>query len=496
MFAIGSPGSPFASPKNTPPSSSPLRTPSPKGLLETSVSPKCSSSDDTPPQFPTPSSVTNEKDAECRPSKSRTVSIKRRNSRRKVTGVDVSPDYATFRDRTKEDSITRKLSLPQKAITEVSNKAIVNEGVKPQISATNALSSAGDSGIQRRRTTSEVITNRKSLQDINLASLQAAQQPPLGHTTTEDLSGRTVGINRTHSSPAFLSEVVKRLPLPLKSDSDTGSQNFSDFLLQIATESLATAPLSKLSSPIFKMSDQVDSPQSDFGGSTPPNLFQISPHSWSELAELAVARERKLSLSKRSVSRTPSDTSERSERKKTDDGSEENKAVLPHVTTCKGSKVTVGFEESPNSKQQLDKESDSLQGSSGIDTHIGTVFLHPPDLPEETLMPSEHLKVMELIESKRQYANSIIDILGETEIIWSETHELFVKNSKTSRKRELETLIPSRNFRSLQEMALLSEAIQVFFRIIEFSQQELAAGNLRPTKAMKSGMSNFHLFYL
>ena len=434
-----------------------------------------------------------EKDVESRPSQSRTMPIKRRNSRRKVRGVDVSPDYAMFSDRLKEDSLTRKLSLPQKAIAELPGRRLAQDNVdlKTLNSPSSALNSASDTSVQRRRAISETITNRKSLQDINLASLQSAQQSPLGHASVENLSGGTVGINRVHSSPAFLSEVVKRLPLPIKHDSGASSQNFSDFLLQIAKESLATAPLSKLSSPIFKMSDQVESPQSDFGGSTPPNLFQISPHSWSELAEMAVARERKLSLSKRSISRTPSDSNERSERKRSNQGSDDGKETAPHVTTCKGSKVTVGFEESPNSQQTVRQDVSNLQGSAEIDTHIGTVFLQPPDLPEETLMPSEHLRVMELIDSKTQYANCIVDILGETENLWTETHELFIRNSKDSKQRDLTALLPSGNFRALQEMALLSEAIQVLLRIIEFSQHELAAGNLRPTKAMKSGIYQF-----
>ena len=493
MFAIGSPVSPYASPKSTPPLNSPLRTPSPKGLLDNSLSPKCSSSDSTPPQLQHPLNIV-KKVTETRSSKSRTTPIKRRNSRRKLTGVDVSPDYATFKNRTKEDSLTRKLSLPQKTITQLPGNLLAKENaeVKPGFVRSTSQNIVYDEKIQRRRAASETLANRKSLQEIDLTSFRATHSPPVDNSHQVGSMGtREVGLNRVHSSPAFLSEVVKRLPLPMKQDPESTSQSFSDFLLQIATESLATAPLSKLSSPIFKMSDQVDSPQSDFGGSTPPNLFQISPHSWSELAEIAVARERKLSLTKRSISRTPSDTSERSERKKSDQRSDESRDVVPHVTTCKGSKATVGFEDSLISQKPVSQELVSSQGASGIDTHIGTVFLQPPDLPEETLMPNEHLRVMQLIENKAQYAYSIVDILSETDNLWSETHELFVKSSKDSKKGELEAVIPSGNFRTLQEMALLSEAIQIFFRIIEFSQKELAAGNLRPTKAMKSGMIYF-----
>jgi len=491
MFAIGSPVSPYTSPKSTPPLNSPLRTPSPKLLRDNSLSPKCSSSDSTPPQFQHPLNIVKKKDVETRSAKSRTMPIKRRNSRRKLTGVDVSPDYAAFKNRTKEDSLTKKLSFPQKAITQLSGNILAKENteIKPAFGRSTSHNVVYDENIQRRRAASETLANRQSLQEIDLTSFRPTHSPPTDNSNQAGSMGtREVGLNRVHSSPAFLSEVVKRLPLPMKQDSDSTSQSFSDFLLQIAAESLATAPLSKLSSPIFKVSDQVESPLSDFGGSTPPNLFQISPHSWSELAEIAVARERKLSLTKRSISRTPSDTSERSERKKSDQRSDEGRDVMPHVTTCEGSKATVGFEDSLISQKPVSQELMSSQGSSGIDTHIGTVFLQPPDLPEETLMPNEHLRVMQLIENKAHYAYCIVDILSETDNLWSETHELFVQSSKGSKKGELDAVMPSGNFRTLQEMALLSEAIQIFFRIIEFSQKELAAGNLRPTKAMKSAL--------
>ena len=498
MFAVGSPGSPFGSPKNTPVTNSPLRTPSPRSFLASSQSPKYSPSGSTPPQRGPPLTALKEKSEECLPPQSKTVPIKRRNSRRKLTGVDVSPDYATFRDRTQDDSLTRKLSLPQKEISQLSGKPLLKENPDAKLAIDTAVavknaSLAADQNARRRRATSETITNRKFLlQDINLASLQTAQQQPLFESPKiRTLAEKSAGINRAQSSPALLSEVVKRLPLPFKSESDATSQSYSDLLRQIATESLASAALAKLSSPIFKVSDQLDSPQSEFGGSTPPNLFQISPHSWSELAELAVARERKISLTKRSISRTPSDTSERSERKTSGQGG--GKKTVPHVTTCQGSKVTFGFDGSPNSQQFMRQESGGFNPTSGIDTHIGTVFLQPPDLPEETLMPNEHLKVMDLIESKTQYVKTIIRISQDTESLWSEAHDLFARISEDSKQRELETLLPIGGARALQEMALLSEAIKILLLIIEFSQRELEAGNLRPTKAMKTGM-NYYFF--
>lgn len=466
-----------------------MQTPSPKSYVNASTSPKYSSSDSTPPQLGSPLTVLQE--ANDRLSGTKAVSIKRRNSRRKLSGIDVSPDYATFRDRTKEDALTRKLSLPRNAVAEMSGKQLIKEVSDKKLlcGPTAALADVPVANIQtpkRRRATSETVSHLQSLQDISLPSFKTTQQ--LANTREEHLTGKTVGISRVHSSPAFLSEVVKRLPLPIKSEPDTASQSFSDFLRQIATESLAVAPLSKLSSPIFRVSDQADSPHSDFiGGSTPPNLFQISPHSWSELAELAVARERKLSLTKRSVSRTPSDTSEQSERKKSGEAPGRNEKIVPHVTTCKGAKATVGFEES-STLQKPYRQKSELAPTSGIDTHIGTVFLQPPDLPEETLMPIEHLKVMDLIESKIYYVENVIHISEETAHLWSETHELFLKYSRDSKHRELEALMPTEKIRVLQEIALLSEAIKILLRIIEFAQKELDIGNLRPTKAMKTGM--------
>lgn len=479
--------SPFGSPKDTPPSSSPLRTPSPRVPVDTSSSLKNSSSDSTPPQVGSPLTVVKEKDEECCQVKTKNVAIKRRNSRRKLTGVDVSPDYAAFRDRTKEDALTRKLSLPRKAPVEVAGRPMLKE-ISDKMStgrtspALKSICASMDS-CKRRRSTSQTTIDGNSLQDVELTGFQTTPRLPQGKV--EKLTEKTVGLNRVQSSPALLSEVVRRLPLQLKTEAEPSSQSFSDFIRQIATEGLATTPLTKLSSPIFRVSDQVDSPLSDFGGSTPPNLFQISPHSWSELAELAVARERKISLSKRSVSRTPSDTSERSERKSSEQDINKEKQFTPNVTTCKGSKVTLGFEESSRNVRSSRTKADGLAPQFGIDTHIGTVFLQPPDLPEETLMPSEHLKVMELIESKNVYVDSIVQISEETENLWSETHELFVRFSRDSKRKKLQALMPTGEVCLLQKIALLSEAMKILLRIIEFSQQELEAGNLRPTKAMK-----------
>ena len=389
----------------------------------------------------------------------------------------MSPEYALFRERMTDDALTRKLSVPIKHGPKGSEKLELKSESSQDIVSKASVplrSNPSDTKLKRMRAVSETFSHRASLNDlaVEITGTQTQRDP---------LSEKTICVNRVQSSPALLSEVVKRLPLSLKTDSDIASQSFSDFLKQVACESLAIAPLSKLSSPIFKMTDQIDSPLSDVGGATPPQLFQISPHSWSELAGLAVARERKISLSKRSVSRTPSDGSER---QKSDQTTDAKVKTVPHVITCQGSKVTIGFCE--NSKDKEDSEK-ITSGTSGIDTHIGTVFLQPPDLPEETLMPNEHLRVMEILESKSDYADCIINIAEQTETLWTETYDLFIRNTTEEKQKGLEVLLPTEEVRAIKEMALLSEAVQILMKIIEFAQRQNLAGNLLPTKAMKSG---------
>lgn len=389
----------------------------------------------------------------------------------------MSPDYALFRERMTDDALTQKLSVPIQLSPKSSEKYEPKAASSQEMGSKASIplrSNQGDTKLKRRRAVSETFSHRASLNDLALEITGT-------HTQRDPLSEKTICVNRVHSSPALLSEVVKRLPLSLKTDSDIASQSFSDFLKQVACESLAIAPLSKLSSPIFRMTDQIDSPLSDVGGATPPQLFQISPHSWSELAGLAVARERKISLSKRSVSRTPSDGSERQRRDQTADVVAKN---VPHVITCQGSKVTVGFGESSRNKEYNEK---ILSTPPGIDTHIGTVFLQPPDLPEETLMPNEHLRVMEILESKSDYADCIINIAEQTENLWTETYDLFIRNTTEEKQKGLEVLLPTEEVRAIKEMALLSEAVQILMKIIEFAKRESLAGNLLPTKAMKNG---------
>ncbi|XP_065055043.1 serine/threonine-protein kinase ULK1-like isoform X2 [Rhopilema esculentum] len=487
LFSVGSPSSPFCSPRNTPPSNSPLRTPSPRSLLDLSSSPRCSPSEHTPPHRGSPLTNIQEVENEARYATSENVPIRRRNSsRRKLSGVDVSPEYAAFRDRMTDENLFRKLSIPQKTIPSALSKTQSREKLEqPSPPVARPL---GKEISKRKRATSETMIHQKSLTELESEGGKSMLLPDVRKLSTENASQKGRGISRVQSSPAFLSEVVKRLSVPLRTDTGAATQSFSDFLRQIATEGLGSAPLAKLSSPIFKIADHVDSPQSDFSGSTPPTFLQISPSSWSELAELAVARERRISLSKRSVSRTPSDASERSERRISEQSTDAPKHSQPHVITCKGSKATVGFIESPKAGDIIKKLSLDPSSPFGIDTHIGPVMLEAPDLPEETLMPNEHLKIMEIIERTACYADCIIGISEQAENFWSETYDLLIKHTKTSRKRGLESILPSEELRQMQQVALLSEAVRIFLNLLGFAQSEVAADNLRPTKAMKSAL--------
>ncbi len=284
---------------------------------------------------------------------------------------------------------------------------------------------------------------------------------------------------RTHSSPAFLTEAVRRLPLSMKTDSELTDNDLTDFFKKLASESLGMLPLAKLSSPIFKISDNIESPSSEFGCGTPPQLFQISPHSWSELAGMALERERKISLSKRPASRASSDGD-------STDRPDSETSTKPHVITCQGSKATVGFGESPVSYQM--NPLDRFQHSpAGIDTHIGPVLFQPPELPEETLMPNEHLKAMDQIESELEYSNCIISIANRADHIWSETQGLLTSDKSLAGSQGLDILLPTEEIKAVHEIVLLLEALKCLSKIVEFAKMESFIDNLRPTKAMKTG---------
>eukprot|EP00794_Sanderia_malayensis_P014204 gene14204-15686_t len=349
-----------------------------------------------------------------------------------------------------------------------------------------------NSHFKRRRAVSETLNRSASPKD------QKAKEPVRQHSKDPRGDTEPKGFHRTHSSPAFLTEAVKRLPLSMKTDSDLSLTDFSDFVKKLASESLGLQPLTKLSSPIFRISDNLESPSSEFG-TTPPQLFQISPHSWSELAGLALERERKISLSKRPVSRTSSSDGDSAERLTGDSSS-----IKPHVITCDGSKATVGFGDSQQhpctSKRPLPFDHHSAGASSntpstiaaGIETHIGPIVLQPPELPEETLMPNEHLNAMQFIENELEYSNCIISIAGQADLIWSEVQDLLkrsdCRDAKQQQQQGLDSLLPTDEIKAFHEIVLLLEAAKCLIKVIEFAKMESFIDNLRPTKAMKKAL--------
>ena len=292
-------------------------------------------------------------------------------------------------------------------------------------------------------------------------------------------------VTKSRSSPALLTEIVKRLPLSVKSDPN--DPTVANFIKQIASEGLIMDKIANLPSPVFKMSGNPSSPSADFA-TTPPVLFQISPKSLSDLVAFQSSPK-----SDKSSSYSPKQTPPR---KLTPPDSRSDIRKLstdysPHVTTCKGAKVTRGFGENiilqPKDGTNQLVESPIRGAFTNVDSPIGPISFRPPELPEETLMPSEHVLAIQMIESKVSYAECVSTLPQITNQLWTDCSDLFMKYFSGSNKDVLESLMPNNRTKALFEGTITAETLRVVMDGIMFARKEFNCNRLRPTKAMKSG---------